>query len=1203
MDKKQLLDKIEYFTKEIIVQDGIILLNPEIVKFYLAEPEDDFSIEKAVIQTPVSDKDGSVLYDQVPSGASVWVTVTKEGSPLKGRPILITKRPDGLFALTGGSGFKQVAESAGIDEVNARKHLAIAFDKGPQKNKREKEIDEQIKQAEIENAPLVLARKELAQEARKEIGVAKEAFLLAVGIETQADKAILKKQVDDIAEKVFKAGLSRDEADNFARIIARQQMQNEKRIREIKSEERIFKLAARLREIRENPDKTNEIIGELNSQERSLSSIVPITNIESFKGLTPEEIENKIGNIIQEKTNEIIVGESSITELNKELQAEGISGIKKDESQIEVSLGTSVKPLEIKNTEQLQIAVKTHLQYQDIKKKHEEISKKIKVVDQERVTPAILDSLRLEARSVTAQELSDEEIEKRLPDYANVSRRNLSTLDFYSALSDQWNDEKSLRDKISKIDSSFGNYVTSGANAALAALSSRYIGKRVDSSYLVENSSIEVAANILALKLRKQYENNSKEFDSVIQKLKEENLKVIPETEQKALEESKNLKQKFSSLQKEKEKGNLTSESVITGFEIDNLTRQKENLGTALGSMEAMAAFYDAIVKARSARNADLKINFGNDIDGMKYRFNKLFPRDTKVVRGLIDASDTNNVSIVTNSLALDKWAKEFEDNIELRDTYNSIKTDTSNSIVKNDGEVYASNYKISAFKDKFKDNTGEEREYSFRLAQRNDIEWLDKAKGGVVSRVTGAGKTNTAFGFFAKQLERNKDYSAFSIVPKGRVKQWVDEARKFTNISVVEIPEGTNVEERNKVLESVKPGQMVVISHRDAAISSPIINALYMSGISKGMFIDEPQELQSRSLMGNYSAAARKIMKLPSEHRIALTATPARTKPTEIWDLVNWTTHRANLLGPRTRFERVYNGLGAGTNSQEQALNKMLFNEISPFISGDKLTDPNFKVEHKDIRVNRTDTQTYRMKQVNDNAEKYIVKRKRDEIERIQSSAEDLKRYQNKYGSSWKAQVSTRVGKTAREEILSQFNDVFHGIPSPENLKANSKINSFVDEINNDFKEGLKKHVIFVDSATQRRAVYDTLLNLGYKSGQVRNISPATTDSLSGKQMSERVKAFQDLKDVNFAIIDKQSSSGYNLQAGNVLHVLGTPYDCAQYLQAQGRVARSPRVGNVTIKTYRYSDNPFEDAKWSVLDRQMKILRATAPGLFVGNK
>ena len=138
MDKKQLLDKIEYFTKGIIVQDGIILLNPEIVKFYLAEPEDDFSIEKAVIQTPVSDKDGSVLYDQVPSGASIWVTVTKEGSPLKGRPILITKRPDGLFALTGGSGFKQVAESAGIDEVNARKHLAIAFDKGPQKNKREK---------------------------------------------------------------------------------------------------------------------------------------------------------------------------------------------------------------------------------------------------------------------------------------------------------------------------------------------------------------------------------------------------------------------------------------------------------------------------------------------------------------------------------------------------------------------------------------------------------------------------------------------------------------------------------------------------------------------------------------------------------------------------------------------------------------------------------------------------------------------------------------------------------------------------------------------------------------------------------------------------------------------------------------------------------------------------------------------------------
>ena len=99
---------------------------------------------------------------------------------------------------------------------------------------------------------------------------------------------------------------------------------------------------------------------------------------------------------------------------------------------------------------------------------------------------------------------------------------------------------------------------------------------------------------------------------------------------------------------------------------------------------------------------------------------------------------------------------------------------------------------------------------------------------------------------------------------------------------------------------------------------------------------------------------------------------------------------------------------------------------------------------------------------------------------------------------------------------------------------------------------------------------------------------------------MAQRVKAFRK-GDIPFILIDSKSSSGYNLQNGDQLHVIGTPPEAANYVQAQGRIARMPRKGDVDIKTYRYGDSPTEQAHWNDLDAQIKLLRATAPGLFRG--
>ena len=162
---------------------------------------------------------------------------------------------------------------------------------------------------------------------------------------------------------------------------------------------------------------------------------------------------------------------------------------------------------------------------------------------------------------------------------------------------------------------------------------------------------------------------------------------------------------------------------------------------------------------------------------------------------------------------------------------------------------------------------------------------------------------------------------------------------------------------------------------------------------------------------------------------------------------------------------------------------------------------------------------------------------------------------------------------------------------------KSNSKLLALRREMERD-PEG--QHVIYIDSKAQRNALSQMFLDMGMSRNQVKNIASTATGSITGRDMSARVKAFKEDPRIKVMMIDKVSSSGFNLQNANTLHVLGTPQDAATYLQAQGRVARSPRVGDVNIRTYRYNDNPVEQSHWNNLDAQLKVLQAASPGLFV---
>jgi len=179
----------------------------------------------------------------------------------------------------------------------------------------------------------------------------------------------------------------------------------------------------------------------------------------------------------------------------------------------------------------------------------------------------------------------------------------------------------------------------------------------------------------------------------------------------------------------------------------------------------------------------------------------------------------------------------------------------------------------------------------------------------------------------------------------------------------------------------------------------------------------------------------------------------------------------------------------------------------------------------------------------------------------------------------------------------MKNHSDNLEGIFGDMTWKDNPKITEAVTSIRNKRNE---KHVLFIDNPSQRRALIQGLSENGFKINQIKNIASTTTGGISGKEMAKRVGDFRKDKNVKVLFVDRQSSSGYNLQEGNTLHVIGVPSDAAQYIQAQGRIARMPRVGDCTIRTYKYRDVPFEDMKWLRMDQQLKILQAVAPSAII---
>lgn len=1157
------------------------------------------ALRKAVIPTPVIRGEGGakVDWDKVPPGASVWITL-KTG-PLAGRHLLVTKRPDGKVAVVGGPG------------GTAYRHFAFAPGETiPKATEKDIERKAEARRLREEQKPLIEQVKRLRAQKKEQMRALHEEFLGAVGIEkkemSRAEIEALKQQALGYAESM---GLEGEAAIAYANAVARGARELDRKLKrhiaakrksafekmlthfrreyeakQVAGEEAPLAVPAEGAELTEEEvhtavasSPTSPIFQELTEEERQLlrhDTPVAVKLPEIAPGKTVQEVQNEVGNYFDDVARDIeqrgvqTVAQESAVMLQTPQEVVTVEPGEAPEFVQEptsypmlprvgegaapvVAVGAVERAPEpvLEAPEKLKETLETFDRYMELKAQEREIARQIQRIPHISITaPTALEAFRaMEAAIPKAQ------VEKLRAEYENALNVPSATA-FYSAVSEHWNDE---------LGNTLAEHINQGASSALTGLLGDFLKtERFEIGRVIEQLGVEAGAYTMAFYLRRNLP--PEKYEALLQKLREENPRVLMEAEKAALKEHERLVAQFDEIQRQKGEGSLNDDAITACLEAENLLLQRKNLGFALGSMSMTSAL---LVSMEQAKKGDIDDRVVLSVAGDYHdALEKVEALKLKLNTSAIVYPDTKagGFKIATSARKLQRFVGHEVRRIARNGAWEKIKNDTSDT----------SGFADPFFKKRFFDDVrGEWEDHKWRLEQRNDINWLEHAGGGVVARVVGAGKTNTALGFIGRRLTEDPTHVAVCVVPKGRVDQWMHEAQKFTELPMVKIPEGTNQEERKKLYAKygAQRGVVFVTSHRDASFDHEFIGAVKPDT----MVVDEPQLMVTGK--ARLSAGARRIFKLPAKHRIALTATIARMKPVEAYNLINWTN--PGELGYRTRFERAYGGFGSGVNAQDRALENMLWHEIEPYVSAGRQTKASFQVQQKEVTVRRTPSQIARQKEITAGADAYIERRVAEERQRLVDAGKDPSKM-----PGWK--------KRARQKAMNELTRMHHNNLHGGDFEHNAKAQALRSEIQGDLDTGRKKHVIFVDSPEQRRAVVDTLRKMGFKTTAIKNI----TGTAKGAEVEARKKAWKQMEDAGFIIIDKTSAAGHNLQEGDVLHVLGSPQDAAEYLQAQGRLAREPRVGDVHVKTYLHEDSPFEALHWDHLRSQLKLTRATAP-------
>lgn len=1190
-------------------------------KFILDLNDNITIIEKAVVKTPTDPKTGAVDLQRLEPGDSAWITGTDSSSPLYGRPFLVTMTPNRQLALTGGGGIGS----------GGKRHLIMGGRSGVESKadreiyEKSKEVSEELGRIREEGVQAEKQARDTARELSKDVAK-------SLGIEHEPTREELRGQKSEIENLLYddfiKKGLDEEQAQEYAKIasnvVVRQAQSQERRIAErkkLQTTQKLFKANQRLNKMQEEgatreeqEEFLQEVEDEINdSTQGSFVVDIPDFSPDLLKSDDFDEtkMESHVGNVFEKAVDDYFDG---IAGSEEDMPFEDEEG----EPKPQVELATSVqRKVELNNPEALNDVVdKIRNLYDatDTVTHMRKLRSSLMRIGEEKASNVILNDMLEMVRATEAGELLDlEELTERSEvAYERFVTQNSSPV-LYQIMTKYENEEISSLDRRDGISeaSSLKFQVDGGASLALASISRTFLGSKMDTLRLIKDGSIELAAAATALAIRNKEDMNMDAYEEIMNQMKEYNVENTPKVEQIAIDRDKELSRQYDEVARQVEGGELSDEVRISSLQSDIITRQLSNIGNAVGSMRATATVLHYMEEfSKPDARPYVFINVGanpENVEGLLQRL-KVKPGNYG-----LDDSDPNNIKIQLGIAGLNSLITKERVNSASFDRLSEIKEDMSNTTTDDMGHVLVANPNVPFFKERYVNEEGEYRDFNLRVEQRNAMNWLgaktertednpDGRGGGLINLETGGGKTLISAGFFANKIQENPNYKGLIIVPKGRGKQWEEEINKFTDLPVTVIPDTAGRETMENALTNVQPGSVVIMGHTSAARHSEMLREMQNAEDEgfrfDGVTIDEPQDLFTKGKTGGMGAPGRRLMRLPFKNRIALTATPLRDNVVDLHQLVTWAEGSSAPLGSRASFVRTWRQMGSSSNVQSQMSALALHETVDPYMYGSGISSKKFNTTRDTVNFSSTPEQVQEKRRIEQNAPTYINNFVQNRLEEIEADPNHSARY-DRTGNpvrNWRQNAVRAATDEARRHVLEEHKLNMEGTVGDRPWQNNARISAVSQQLQ-DVQEG-SKQVFYISSRYQREAMMSMLEDMGYNRRYIRNIASSTLRStLTGQQMQERVRMFRENPDDNILFIDAASASGYNLQVADTIHFVGDPRTAVNYIQAEGRIAREPREGDITVKVYRDNTDLDEAASWDNLETALRINKAVTTG------
>ena len=1182
-------------------------------------------LSKAVVPTPKG-KDGRVDYGAVGAGDSIWITMTSEG-PLRGRHILISKRPDGLFAVTGG--VKNLREKGFF-------HAALDFGKQRELTPKEKAKREA---AEKEAAEAAQKRKAFHKEHAKTLQELDEAsrtvrnkIWQTLGVETDAERAAKGKsyraRVKQVAVQAGYApadaealandlGKSAESAARLAAAAAHQEALRNAYQQNRKAQQALTKPA------KEKPKPAEPVLSEESRQALHVLDSADFTAADlpapPKESMSPEQrakISEAVKARLEEKRREQAEAESK-ARAEERVRRDAAKAAGADAAELLKYLG----------------------QHKDLR----EQAKQLRGGKSPSVPGAEFSGVAasLDFRGTGTHILGEDEaiaLAMRSLEEKDIQEKNVGLYERVAQLAqsgdardedgnplpyDPNNPFGHLNLHMTKGGAPEMGHKDAGAIRTLNRIATEFTGADVLRGELVEGLGLQSTAHVLIDRLKREGANMDEVRDFVGRQHK-----AASDALDRAMERDAQLQKEAADIEAQAKTdagGNpQMAEALRTLYAADNLARQHENLGAALGSLEALGSFALALDSKQSGK---IEMAVGEDAAGFRAKVRRMVgPGAAKKIKIKTKRDGTIAASLNVSDLRayVDRGPKVSANERRLA-AISAGKKNTADFKVP--GIKVGGGHDVKSYRPGQQADIRNIMEQYAILAEEKGVPMAQKTirtPGLFINREVGGGKTLISLSIGQHLLNTQGNDNHRTVVytaPEKLLGNWHAEAKKWLEdpsaLVFGQHPGGKltaedagengesaaylhNKEGLSKIAQQLVDGKAprrlivgqnalnakvtVRLNEDDGkggtkkgkAVELPLVDIINLT--QPMMFAqDEPQEMTTAK-RGVLGAAGRAAVRLGAgladnegreliATRLALTATPARTHAGQLFDMANWVTK--GKVGTRKSFMAKNGALGQGTTVFENSEGDAILNRLrSQMVSERGAKNHTPYSAKRDVAM--ADWQKAAQARTGAEYSPHIAALR----EALARPTWKAGKFTVRMASGWKEghEISTRAQAEAALDRMTQRHDAevyksLYGVPANGSWKSNPGLAKLAEEIaHHDKLTGGHQHILWAENEDSLRGIKQMLREQYPKES-------FTTMWTAGESEANK-REFQ-AGQHKFVIMNHKQNAGHNMQNAGSAHFLGLPQEFVSYAQARGRAERDPRVGDPLLSHIDYTDNP----------------------------